>query len=302
MAPFFWAIALAPVAPSAAQPSVDPASAIEIIGMAPPEIRREATEYVQRLGIANGSKPAGRWIDSICPHAIGLETAQETIVEQQVRSIAQSVGAPLGKDKCDPNLLIVFTDDPKGVVKAVFRKLQLTSDSVGDRKALETGDQPVRWWYSSEFRNRDGAEGSALPPALKVETQDPGGPGITEGGLHSNDHSTSITQSGASLISTQLKRAITHATVVVDVRGATGKSLKSVVDYASLVGLAEVRLGASAPNSILNLFSPDQKPVELTVTDQAFLRTLYAMSLDRKADQHRRILIGQIIRERTGKN
>jgi hypothetical protein len=83
------------------------------------------------------------------------------------------------------------------------------------------------------------------------------------------------------------------------VRAATGKSLRSVVYFASLVGLAEVRLGATAPNSILGLFGTESNIGELTVTDQAFLKALYAMNLDRRAEQHRRVLIGGIIRART---
>lgn len=75
-----------------------------------------------------------------------------------------------------------------------------------------------------------------------------------------------------------------------------------MVDYAALVGLAEVRLGATAPNSILGLFGPDPNIGDLTVTDHAFLTALYALNLDRKAEQHRRVLIGQIILDRTGKN
>ena len=60
-----------------------------------------------------------------------------------------------------------------------------------------------------------------------------------------------------------------------------------------------MKLGATAPNSILNLFGAPDGPGELTVTDLAFLKALYAMHLDRSAEQHRRVLISEIIRART---
>jgi hypothetical protein len=123
------------------------------------------------------------------------------------------------------------------------------------------------------------------------------------GSIPGNDQTGTITQPGSSIVSTQIKRALTQATILIDVNAAAGKSLRSVVDYASLVGLAEVRLGATAPNSILGLFGGEPNIGELTVTDYAFLKALYSMSLDRRAEQHRRVLIGQIVRERTsGKN
>jgi hypothetical protein len=136
-----------------------------------------------------------------------------------------------------------------------------------------------------------------VSPALRVEA---GSGTILAGDLPAPpDRATSITQPGSSIVSTQVKRALTHATIVVDVRAAAGKSLRSVVYFASLVGLAEVRLGAAAPNSILGLFRTESNICELTVTHQGFLKALYAMNLDRRAEQHRRVLIGQIIRART---
>ena len=296
-----WTVMLATAVASApvAQQSVNPDAAIEIIGKAPPQIRREATDYVHELGVASGNKPAGRWLDPVCPRAIGLDPEKSAVVEQQVRTVAQTVGAPIARTKCDPNLLLVFTDDAKGVVKSVFRKLQ-SSGLIADRTALETGDYPVRWWYSSDIRTRDNMPPGVVSPALRVETESSSG--ILSGGLQANENARSITQPGSSIVSTQLKRALTHATVVIDVHGVTGKSLESLVDYAAFVGLTEVRLGATAPNSILGLFGSAPNIGELTVTDRAFLTALYSLNLDRRAEQHRRVLIGQIIRERTKSN
>jgi hypothetical protein len=295
------AAALTPLLIATAPPPDPEAEIIEIIGKAPEQVRREASDYVRQLGVAMGETPAARWADPICPRAIGLDETKSALVVERVRSVAQSVGAKVAKDKCQPNLLVVFTDDAPGVVQAITRKVPL--EVSGDERAqLEKGDAPIRWWYNSELRGRDGrAAGESMPwNVLRVTSTSPGG-GEFSGAMPSNDRSKSLTMPGNSIVSTQVMRAISHATIVVDVKRATGKPLSSIVDYAALVGLAEVRLGASAPSSILGLFGTGRNHGELTMTDLAFLKGLYAMHMDRRAEQHRRVLIGKIIQERVAR-
>lgn len=297
MSPIAHVIVLASAALAQPAGRSDPEDVIEIIGRAPAHVREEATQYVRQLGIANGSRSAGRWIDAVCPHAIGLEPGQAANVEQQVRAVAQASGATVASSECKANLLLVFTADANSVVRSVLRKIPLGAASESYRQRLQDGEDPIRWWYSDELRSRDGSASGLPPPALRIESD--GMTGTLSGALPSNDRATSVTQPGSSTIRTQVQRALTHATVVIDVHRAPGRSLQSLVHFAALVGLAEVKLGATAPNSILNLFGSREGPGELTVTDLAFLKALYAMHLDRSAEQHRRVLIGGIIRART---
>ena len=81
--------------------------------------------------------------------------------------------------------------------------------------------------------------------------------------------------------------------MVIDVKRAEGVPLKSVIDYATLVGLAEIKLGASPGNSILSLFRSDGHN-RLTRRDRAFLTGLYRIAMDRRAEQQRRALVGAI--------
>ncbi len=141
MALFVWTLALATVSAAAApsgQPVRDRLDEIEVIGKAPPEIRHEAEDYVHLLGVANGERPAGRWLDPICPHSIGLDSETSAIVEQQVRSVAEAVGAPVAKAKCSANFLIVFTDDAKGIAHC---RLPQDSTELGlDRRSEGAGE------------------------------------------------------------------------------------------------------------------------------------------------------------------
>lgn len=74
-------------------------------------------------------------------------------------------------------------------------------------------------------------------------------------------------------------RVIVSAIVVVDPAKVADVTLPQVADYAAMVGLAQVREGATpgAAPTILHLFDRDNasKPASLTPYDQAFLKSLY---------------------------
>jgi len=296
-------LAVAPLLMAAVQrqPDRSEAEIIEIIAKAPEQVRREASAYIQQLGVAMGNTPAARWADAICPRAIGLDDAKSALVVERVRSVAQSVGAKVAKENCKPNLLLVFTDDAPNVVQTISKKVPL-GVSGDERALLEKGDAPIRWWYNSEIRSRDGSPaGEAMPTNILRVYSVGGSENMTGGGIPGNSRTRSMTRPGNSIVSTQVMRAISHATVVIDVKRSTGKPLSAITDYAALVGLAEVKLGASAPGSILGMFGTDHNFGELTPTDIGFLKGLYAMHMDRRAEQHRRVLVGKIIQERVSR-
>ncbi len=248
---------------------------ILVIGETKKEAQRQARSYVAELGVAAGERPAARWFDPICPRAIGLNALHASIVERQVRVVIRRAHAPLAAVGCEPNLMIAFTDGPKAVVRHVSRKStalhQVPTPYLRD---LKYGPAPVRWWYITEVRSRDGTT-SIIGDSGKDQ----------------------LSVGSSSFISTQTVRAITTATVIVDVDAADGLPLRSVVDYAALVGLAEIRGKASPPNSILSLFDGAASPRALTRRDVSFLDGLYRIHMDRSAHQQQRTLIGQMVRE-----
>lgn len=228
-------------------PSTD---SITIIGERTNQARQQSEAYLRELGVAIGDHPTARWFDPICPRAIGLNQANATIVEMQVRGTIAKVGARLAGASCAQNFLIVFADDGAGLVQMLKRR----EASVGSElpppalRELTRGAAPVRWWYNTEVRSRDGsATTSVVPPGVQVETV--GGVGT----LPTSGESLSIY--GSSIVSTQTVRTIRSAVVVVDVQRSEGIRLKPVIDYTSLVGLAEIRQGAEPFGSVLSLFS-----------------------------------------------
>ena len=272
--------------------SRDKVDEIVVIGTkeSPEETRRKASEFVRATGVAAGQQPAARWVDPICPRVFGLPKAFAAKVEAKIRAIVVDVGAPLAGSSCDPNLAISFTADAGDLARRVAARAPqaFAEVALADRELLLRGAAPVRWWYSSETRTRDGMAGANLPAPF-AGTGENGRPAIPSNGSSSYLHYSS------SVVSTQLIRAIRGATVVIDVNRATGLPLDSVAAYAAMVGLAEVRLRAPAvEGSLLGLFASDG-PREMSERDLAFLRGLYRMPLDRLARQHRGKLVRSMV-------
>ena len=262
-----------------------PDDTIVVTGELEKQARQKANSYIRELGVATGEQQAARWFDPICPRTIGLSKDHARIVEDRVRQVVQEAGAPLAEAGCSANFLIAFTDGPERLVQRVAGSrggLPLTH-----ARELKEGSAPIRWWYNTEFRSKDGKPASdASIPWAEV-----GSPSYTP--LPSGQ-SGSLLHYNSSMVSTQAVRAIHSATVVIDVERAEGASLKSVVDYAALVGMAEISLGAAPPESVLSLFQPGGGR-ELTVRDRTFLSGLYEIAMDRPATRQRRAIVQAMV-------
>lgn len=264
---------------------------ITIVGEAPHQKREQVQAYLRDIGVAVGDRPTARWFDPVCPHVIGLAPALARNIEHQLRNIIVAVGAPLGKSGCRANFNLVLTDGAGAVIRRVARvDPNLSRDlSPAMLREMTDGAAPVRWWYNSELRTRDGSPAVAVSflPGVQVES-DSGVASLPAG------RSGTMSLYSPSMVSSQSVRSIQFAAVIVDVDRAHGTPLSAVVDYAAFVGLSEVKLGAAPDGSILSLFRPDGAR-QLTKRDQAFLSGLYRMPMDRRAAQQRQALTNAMI-------
>ncbi len=252
------------------------------------EYREQVANFVRDTGVAAGLTPAARWIQPVCPKAMGLSGDQAARVEAQLRKIAEETGVPVARTPCTTNVAVTFTNDAKGVVRTIQKRAsgRLAEMSPGARASLLEGDAPVRWWYTTDLVSRYGAVKGSMNPTT---TLDGFGnlPGADKAHL---GHYTS------SVVSTQVMRSLDTATVVVDVTKAQGVSLEALASYAALVSFAEINArDAAPPASILGNLKPGG-PAELTDMDMTFLRALYRLSLDREARAHRGSLVDKMIK------
>ena len=72
------------------------------------QLREQAADYVQQVGVARGELPAARWIDPVCPRVGGIAEPYAEIVEARMRAIALEAGVGLAAKGCEPNISIDF--------------------------------------------------------------------------------------------------------------------------------------------------------------------------------------------------
>lgn len=286
------AVLLAAAPPLAAAQTVPAGDTISVIGRTPEEVRKEAKAFVRKLGVAE--RPVARWVDPVCPKVIGVPARIAGAIEARIREIAIAAGARIGKKGCQANLTVAFAADTDSVLREVTARTPGMFEEYGaaSLRSLKASEAPVRWWHTAAERTKDGmrSTGNDAPPAVFGRGAQPGGAPL--GGQVYQQYKPSF-------MSTQMVRALTSASIVVDVNGAAGVPVESVAALAGLVGLAEIRFDEEAPgHSVLALFSPGG-PRDLTPLDETFLRTLYKLPLDRSAIAHRGLLVRGLVNGET---
>ncbi len=281
---------------SAALPQDGPDS-VTVTGtrLKPEEIRQRATDYVRIAGVAEGDRPVARWIDPICPKIFGLAPEQAARIERAVRDAASEAGAKVAGDRCESNIAISFNRDAAAVVRQIAARApgRVAQVSPSALERLRTGADPVRWWYAHETRSSSGQRGAREVAAPTMADGVGGGGG---GSVLPQSRGGSLTHYGSSMISTREMRALTGATIVVDIDRTRNVPFDAVAAYVALVALAEIRLGDAAPaGSVLTLFDPASPVDALSVNDRAFLRALYSLPMDRTGRLQRGKLIAALI-------
>lgn len=254
------------------------------------EVRERANGFVRTLGVVQGERSVARWVQGVCPRVLGVSSDIAKLVEAKVRKITTSVGAPLAKEQCTTNLLIAFVADGRDTAKMISTGMPNAMSQVHgiDRRDLEKGDAPIRWWYTIGVGASTGGKAVDMPPSASYGNSEGGGSALMDGVPTTNNYSSSLVRPPA-------VRSIDAATVVIDVNRAEGISLTAASAYAAFVGLAEVRGRAVPPvSSILNIFGDGARADDLTFWDSQFLDELYDMPLNRWGRVQRGYLVKAI--------
>jgi hypothetical protein len=260
-------------------------------------ITGQRAEYATRISLfvsqltefdlGDPSRGLARWIDPVCPLVTGLSKQSGEYILGRVSEIAQAAGAPLGGEKCHPNLFIIVTNQPEADLRDL-EKRHLADVFGGAEPSVIDGfialHRPVKTWYDTVQKTPEG-----LP--LLIESF----PGVsqqsakaTPGGLeifpvrpNVSDAATTNPWSQASHLVLNAVWVIQRAFVIVDPTQFKGVTRAQLADYVALSGLAQIRLDthlAADDPTILTLFdrAPQAASPGLTQWDQAFLKSVYA--------------------------
>lgn len=247
------------------------------------EARTIAQAHARALMGTPVSGQNARWAEPLCIGAVGVRQTTAVPVIDRIEAVVRAAGARLGNPGCLPNVVLLFTRDADAGYAEIERRRPdlLSGTSADDRRKLRGPGQPVRWFYGQVVEGVGGRQTGADAPALF------GTPGALPDGL------AVLNEGGASRISSPAQVSVTGATVLIDVPRAAGVSLPALADYIAFAVLSRTPVDATpASASIMELFRAraDDRPDGLSALDQAFLKALYTVPINRPAAVHRGLM------------
>jgi hypothetical protein len=208
-----------------------------------------------------------RWNVPICLFAAGLTADDRKTISARLTRIMLTAGAPLAREPCQPNFVIIVTSEPDRVLEAWYaRNKQLFGDATLPQihHFLDpSGSRPIRVWHNID-RGRTSTVrfGHFVPSDNQAESS----PFVRNAVL-----------------------GFYSVFAIVDPNSPARATLDQLTDYIALGGLSNVDLDAdigSAP-SILRLFaSSPTPPAGLSPWDAAFIKALYQSDQTSRSQRH----------------
>lgn len=224
-----------------------------------------------------------RWNGPICPLVLGLARSQGEYILGRISQAAHDAGAPLAGKDCHANLYVVVSAQPDKILKDwVAQNPRIdTRDGSEPLRRFVNSTQPVRVWYDAQSGCSGAGAHAQANSAAQLASVMADGVGLAGSNRGANPATGLGTVACDDTMDTHLTfgevRSITSVMIVADANKLKHVSLGQLADYASLVGLINIRLdtdGGGAP-TILGLFR-DAKPQDaLTRWDRALLYSLY---------------------------
>ena len=239
--------------------------------------------YVENVSAPARTRGLARWDDDICVQVINFLPAVEAEVAGRIREVATALEIPVEAEGCDPNIVVMGTDDGPALAGAIVERFRSRFFRFGATRtnrgsaALERfrlGDGPVRWWHVSlPVHAVTGAPMIRLPGRPPVSlpcssrstaTLDLSVAGI--GGSRTGQRCNAVTD------------RIIGLWIVVDADASSGLSAAQLADYLAFVAVAQVDPDAdmSSFDTVLNLFERPDIVSGITGWDEIYLQSLYA--------------------------
>lgn len=262
------ALSLAVQDPPVAQqtpPSADPGDiAIEGIVVEGRPLEEAVRDYVDAIAAPPPGRGLAQWRGKLCMGVVNIPTDAAQYMVDRVSDIAAELGVGIGDPGCEPNAVVIFTDDASGVAQQLVERDPQAFRFGGSgldlgRRALErfgATDAPVRWWQVSIPVNSDTGQRAVRLPG---------------------DESAPVINGPASRLSSQIRDDLYKTIVVIDVDDIANVSFGQLTDYVAMVTLAQVDPEKSRAGftSILNVFEDAAIAESLSDWDWSYLRALY---------------------------
>jgi hypothetical protein len=269
-----------PAAQTSPKPDADPTelSGLDVLSSKGDPVASFVTSYAAQTKI--GQLATWREGEGICPKTYGVDEVSGDIIVQRIRTVAVEVGAPVRNEPCKPNVVVQFTDHAQAQLDQILKTQPVLFGPLmpGQAKQAAVMKHPIQAWYLTETVNKNGRamvdNTEVGRPLLDLRT------GRSIDGAQDGTAGSLLFESLESHFATVL--IVVDATMtVLDVRGP-------LADYLAMVSLAQTSNFDQCHSlpSITNLTGmscPGMIPAQLTDTDLAYLRGLYAVRITDKA-------------------
>jgi len=240
-------------------------------------LKQEVDAFVSNTIIHHDDAALERWNNEVCPLVAGLNKEQGEFILARFSLTAKAAGAPLGDEKCNPNLFIVFSKDPEPGLRrlADHHDARAFNDETKTQlKQFVETPRPARVWYNAGKTSVEGTllVAAILDPSSGAARHFPAPQGLDPVyNRVSPDFSSRVNESPTT-------RDILSVIVVVDTTLVRKLNFGQISDYIGMIGLAHIDLEndlGSAP-TILHVFkdSGDARPMEMTEMQTAMLNEI----------------------------
>jgi hypothetical protein len=298
------AIWIATAGAALAQPRPSPGDSVTVTG----QKEREAIDaFIQSLAAPNRlTGKLARWETGICPVTVGLRKEAAQFITARLKEVAAQVDAPVDMHAtCKPNIEIVFTTAPQGLMDNVRKKQSAFlgyADTAAQRDRLAVVERPIQAWYTTATKDlRGGMQiDSANSNPVEVVVPDP---------YRYPPFTTLYVRQGAKTVTggrlgDGMRTVLYHVIVVADPTKLVEEEIGNVADYIALVVLSQVHSldRCQSLSSIANLLPQGcEKPSGLTVGDMGYLRGLYHMNAEQALRGQRDFVAHQMEQAQAGR-
>jgi hypothetical protein len=265
-----------------AQPMAAPTERVTVTGARSRQVLERFVESFAAPTRLTGK--LARWEDGVCPVTVGLKPAFTKFISQRVKDVAGQVDAPVNANaSCKPNIEIVFTTAPQGLLDNV-RKKQSTflgyADNSAQLDALAKVTHPIQAWYTTATRDLRGnthvdsskVAMSGIPVVIPC-------PDCPDGKM--TLYGISAGTVTGSRLGDGMRSSLYHVIIVADPTKLLDHGIGGLADYISLLALSQLSgLDACQPlPSIVNMLAAgcERETRSLTASDLGYLRGLYKM-------------------------
>ena len=233
-----------------------------------------------------------RWKEGVCPITVGLRPLVAKFVTKRVKDIAAQVGAPVnGNESCRPNIEVVFTTEPQGLldnIRATRPLLLGYHDTSAQAEHLAMVTRPIQAWYTTatlDLRGNPQVDGARKEGVtMQVLTPD-GGEGVISSGpafVTLNMPNASAMNITGNRLGDGLSSALTHVVIAAEPAKLLDYEVGTLADYIAMLALSQIQPPDSCQDlpSILNLLvmGCSRTTKALTSGDIAYLQALYKMT------------------------